>query len=92
MILYGPSGVGKYGVVRWALRCENDIKIVKIDCEFHKSESLFIEEMLSQMTIGNSNQEELSKKIVMNEEVKLSELNPFIKKMKQKYVFVVKNA
>lgn len=92
MILYGPSGVGKYGVIRWALRNEHDIKLVKIDCEFHKSESLFIEEMISQMKIGNSSEEELSKKIVMNEEVRLCELNPFIKKHKQKYVFVIKNA
>lgn len=38
-------------MVEWALREENKIKIVKIDCEFHKSENCFIEEMTEEMGI-----------------------------------------
>ena len=67
-IIYGPSSVGKCGMVYWALRNEPKIKIVKIDCEFHKSENCFIEEMTEEMGIILENREDICRKIVMANE------------------------
>lgn len=79
-------------MIYWAANQEQKMRVIKVDCSYNKSENAFIEELTSEMRyILKNKEEEVTKKMVINDEIRFSELNPFIKKSKLNFVFLIKN-
>ena len=101
-IICGPSLVGKTGLVHWLKSNNPDCEIIKVDCLFHSTHTAFITAMISELSKfvnsrGKSktkirDPDELTKKIVLDEDIRLGELDRFIRDKPRQYIIMIKHA
>ena len=90
-IISGPAQSGKASLLYWALRNDERVQIVSVDCALHRTEMQFIQKLTREIgeQIGLKG---LDKKAIIQENIKFSELNGAIKESDTPIVILIRNA